>query len=217
MRVILVLVCGLISQSALSADLKLNYSLFFGYMKTMYKLDYQHVTTAFYLTNKTTGKVCYIANAEMVVDEKREQIKFEQAGRLLPFYSDEHRKDGAMIEVSLLNPQEKCDLNVTIMAKKSELAKLNNAKLQVISSELEGVLRKNAGMIAKYFLPEFNGVRLQLSTLLTMDQREQLDKRIQVLENGDLLISNVLLSQEKELFLSFSVKRISPWILTGSH
>ena len=100
MRITLLIISILFSQSALSSTLKLNYSLFFGYMKTMYKLDYQDVTTAFYLVEPESGDNCAIDQAEIVVDERREQIDFQPQGRLLPFYSDEHRKDGAMIEVN---------------------------------------------------------------------------------------------------------------------
>ena len=204
--------------NAFASDLKLNYSLFFGYMKTLYKLDYAHVTTAFYLVDKETKLPCRITNAEMVVDAKREKIDFDEIGRLRPFFSDQHRKDGAMIEVSLLTPavNQQCDLNVTLMAKESELNALSYAKMTLISAELEGVLRKNAGMIAKYFLPTFEGIRLAPMATLTEAQINQLDKRINIDAKGNVLITNeVLNSAPQNSLLSFDVKRITPWINTG--
>lgn len=202
--------------NAFASDLKLNYSLFFGYMKTLYKLDYDHVTTAFYLVDKETKLPCRITNAEMVVDAKREKIDFDKIGRLRPFFSDQHRKDGAMIEVTLLNPvvNQQCDLNVTLMAKESELKNaLSFEKMALISSELESVLRKNAGMIAKYFLPEFEGLRLQPATTLTEAQINQLDKRIKLDDKGNLLIANeVLTSVKPNALLMLDIKRITPWI-----
>ncbi|MFT7373414.1 MAG: hypothetical protein ACI9T9_002114, partial [Oleiphilaceae bacterium] len=44
------------TSSVLASPLKLNYSLFFGYIKTIYKLDYEYVTTAFYLQDKDSGR-----------------------------------------------------------------------------------------------------------------------------------------------------------------
>ena len=214
----LLLALSLSASNAFSADLKLNYSMFFGYMKTLYKLDYAHVTTAFYLVDKNTKQPCEIKNAEIVVDTKREQIDFDKNGQLRPFYSDEHRKDGAMIEVTLLNPNvnHQCDLNVTLMAKESELDTLSYPKMKVISMELEGVLRKNAGMIAKYFLPTFEGVRLQPEIALSMYETRLLDKQIKISITGDLLISNEFLNEiTEDKPFPIKIKRITPWINVG--
>ena len=212
----LFLALTLFAGNALSAELKLNYSLFFGYMKTLYKLDYEHVTTAFYLLDKETGEPCQISNAEMVVDAKREKIDFDEIGRLKPFFSDQHRKDGAMIEVSLLDPElnKHCDLSVSLMAKEKELNALSYQKMLVISTELEGVLRKNAGMIAKYFLPTFQGIRIEPKQALTESQMKNLKTDIKIDEKGDLLISNKVLSSfEQTALFNVQVKKITPWIL----
>ncbi|HEY7866288.1 MAG TPA: DUF2987 domain-containing protein [Psychromonas sp.] len=203
------------ANSVLASPLKLNYSLFFGYMKTIYKLDYDYVTTAFYLQDKDSRQPCLIKDAQIVVDQKREPITFTAQGQLLPFYSDQHRKDGAMIEVELLAGQEnyQCDLQVTIMAKASELAQLSVFKLALISAQLEGMLRKNAGMIGKYFLPEFSGVRLQLSEKLSEQQLSVLPEQVRFAQNGDLLISNSILdSGLTENYLQLKIARITPWL-----
>ncbi|MFT7053025.1 MAG: hypothetical protein ACJAU1_000576, partial [Psychromonas sp.] len=70
----LVLLLTMTTNSVLATPLKLNYSLFFGYMKTIYKLDYEYVTTAFYLQDKDSQQACLIKNAQIVVDQKREPI-----------------------------------------------------------------------------------------------------------------------------------------------
>lgn len=215
MRLGFFLVLLLTANSAFSAPLKLDYSLFFGYMKTLYKLDYEHVTTAFYLRDKQSQNACLIKDAYLVVDQKRDPIKVGIQGRLLPFISQQHRKDGADIEVELLPGQEnyKCDLQVTIMAKEAELAQLSYSKIALISAELEGILKKNAGMIGKYFLPPFSGVRLQLSKPLSELQLSSLPEQIIIAKNTDLLVPNVLLNTDvKEQNLDFSVARITPWI-----
>tara|TARA_R110001583_G_scaffold9433_10_gene44798 strand:- start:923 stop:1513 length:591 start_codon:yes stop_codon:yes gene_type:complete len=194
----------------MASSLKMNYSLFFGYMKTMYKLDYQHVTTDFYLVEQSSGEQCFIEQAEIVVDQKREPIEFEKLGKLMPFYSDEHRKDGAMIDVKTVN-NEACALQVTLMAKESELNKLSFQRLLLISSELEGVLRKNAGMIGKYFLPTYVGLRFKLVTPLASDFA--LPSGYVVAPNGDLLVSNeTLMAEQSSQLLAYKVARISPWI-----
>jgi len=215
MRLGLFLVLLLTTNSVLASPLKLNYSLFFGYMKTNYKLDYEYVTTAFYLRDKDSGQACLIKNAQIVVDQKREPITFTEQGQLLPFYSDQHRKDGAMIEVELLAGQEgyQCDLQVTIMAKAAESVQLSDPKLALISAQLEGILKKNAGMIGKYFLPEFSGIRLQLSEKLSEQQLSVLPEQVHFASNGDLLISNALLKTgltDSDLVLK--IDRITPWI-----
>ncbi|MCG6200929.1 DUF2987 domain-containing protein [Psychromonas antarctica] len=201
--------------SVFASPLKLNYSLFFGYMKTLKKLQYGHVTSAFYLRDKNTGSACLIKQADMVVDQKREPINFEKTGRLLPFYSDQHRKDGAMIEVDLLAGQAnyQCDLQVTVMAKESELDSLSSQKLVLISEQLEGLLKKNAGMIGKYFLPDFSGVHLHLAAPLNSLQLNAIDKQILIAQNGDLLISKKLLASLDFTSLSqFNIVRVSPWL-----
>lgn len=209
MRILILLLSVFFTQNVIASTspLKLNYSLFFGYMKTMYKLDYQHVTTAFYLVDRQSGENCIIEQAEIVVDDKREKIEFEKQGRLLPFFSDQHRKDGAMIEVQTLSNQL-CDLQVTIMAKESELQNISFEKLLLINQELEGVLRKNAGMIGKYFLPTYSGLRFKLTEPVST-----LEKGYAVANNGDLLLSNALLqSIEPSTLLPYNVSRITPWI-----
>ncbi|WP_372881983.1 DUF2987 domain-containing protein [Psychromonas sp.] len=201
--------------SAFGASLKLDYSLFFGYMKTLYKLEYEHVTTAFYLRDKQTGNACLINNAYLLVDRQRDPIQIAEQGRLLPFYSDQHRKDGATIEVELLAGQEnyQCDLQVTIMAKQSELGQLSYSKLALISTQLEGVLKKNAGMVGKYFLPDFSGVRVQLAEPLSELQLSMLPEQVSFAENGDLLIANAVLhAQQADKNLALSVSRITPWL-----
>lgn len=215
MRLGLFLVLLLTTNSVLASSLKLDYSLFFGYMKTTYKLDYEYVTTAFYLQDKDSQQACLIKNAQIVVDQKRQPITFTAQGQLLPFYSDQHRKDGAVIEVELLAGQEtyQCDLQVTIMARESELAQLSVSKLALISAQLEGILRKNAGMIGKYFLPAFSGIRLQLSERLSAQQLSALPRQVRFSQNGDLLISNAMLNAGlTESNLQLKIARITPWL-----
>ncbi|ABM03225.1 hypothetical protein Ping_1408 [Psychromonas ingrahamii 37] len=212
---VLLLTMTTTTSSVLASPLKLNYSLFFGYMKTIYKLDYEYVTTAFYLQDKDSGQACLIKNAQIVVDQKREPITFTTQGQLLPFYSQQHRKDGAMIEVELLAGQEnyQCDLQVTLMAKEFESVQLSDPKLALISEQLEGILKKNAGMIGKYFLPTFSGVRLQLTEPLSKQQLSALPKQVNLSENGDLLISNVLLNSDlTDSTVLLKIDRITPWI-----
>jgi hypothetical protein len=212
---VLLLTMTTTTSSVLASPLKLNYSLFFGYIKTTYKLDYEYVTTAFYLQDKDSGQACLIKNAQIVVDQKREPITFTEQGQLLPFYSQQHRKDGAMIEVELLAGQEsyQCDLQVTLMAKKFEFAQLSDPKLALISAQLEGIFRKNAGMIGKYFLPAFSGIRLQLSEPLSEQQLSALPRQVRFSENGDLLISNALLNSDLSgSNVVLKIDRITPWI-----
>ncbi len=215
MRLTLLLFLTLSTSSAFASTVKLDYSVFFGYMKTLYKLEYEHVTTAFYLLDKNSRELCLINNAQMVVDQKREAVEFHKQGRLLPFFSDQHRKDGAVIEVDLAAGQSspQCDLQVTLMAKESELNNLSFGRLALISEQLEGVLHKNAGMIGKYFLPDFSGVRLQLAEPLTAAQSSQLDKQISTAENGDLLITNNYMnSVDAQQLIAWNIKRITPWL-----
>ena len=215
MRLGLLVILLLSVNSVFASSLKLDYSTFFGYMKTMHKLDYAHVSTAFYLVDRNTGNACLIKNAQMVVDNKRDPVKIGPNGRLLPFYSDQHRKDGAIIEVELLADQavNQCDLQVTIMAKESDLTNLSFAKMALISEQLEGVLKKNAGMIGKYFLPDFSGIRLQLKQPLSEQQLSALPTEVTFSKSGDLLIPNTMLvngAENQRLYLP--VARITPWL-----
>ncbi len=208
----------LFASNASAADLKLNYSLFFGYMRTLYKLKYTDVTTAFYLIDKNTKQPCRIKNAQIVVDAYRQPIDFDKIGRLRPLLSEKFYQAGAMIEVSLLRPDlnKQCDLDVGLMAKKSELNGLTYAKMAVISTELEGVLKKNAGMIGKYFLPTFEGLRITPTQALTQTQISQLDKQIQINKKGDLLVLNKTLNQlDQTKLLGVAVKKITPWMLVN--
>lgn len=211
MRILLLMLSICLSQNVMASTLKLDYSLFFGYMKTMYKLDYQYVTTAFYLREPLSGKSCSIDKAEVVVDNKRDPIEFAKQGRLLPFYSDLHRKDGAKIEVTT-SATNSCVLQVTIMAKQSELTALTFEKLVSINTQLEGVLRKNAGMIGKYFLPTFSGSRFKLVKPMVFGST--LSDGYSVAENGDLLItSEALIMADSTKMLPYAVLAITPWIV----
>lgn len=218
MRLLFVVMLILSSSFSQASTITLNYSVFFSYMKTMYKLDYGYVTTAFYLVDNTDKSLCTIKNAQMVMENVYEPILFEPEGRLLPFYSDQHRKDGAVLEVELADHRalSNCDLQITVMAKESELFDLNEQKLTTISEQLEGVLKKNAGMIGKYFLPTFAGVRLHLSNTLNQSQIAILGDAVSTASNGDLLLNKASFALINKINkLNLAVVRITPWMLNN--
>ena len=214
MRLLLVITLLLLSPFSQASTVKLNYSLFFDYMKTMYKLDYEYVTTAFYLVDHLDKSQCTIKNAQIQVDENFEPILFQSTGRLLPFYSDQHRKDGGMLVIDIDDNKtvSSCDLQVTVMAKEKELDDLTPTKLTVISEQLAGVLKKNAGMIGKYFLPTFSGVRLQLAQPLNAEQAAALSK-ITMTDDKQLLLNNNDFEEITKINeLDISIVRITPWL-----
>ena len=215
----LLLIISLIFASSLSqaSTIKLSYSVLFGYMKTMVKLDYQYATTAFYLIDRNDKSLCTIKNAQMQVDNNIDPVLFESAGRLLPFFSDQHRKDGGIVVIDIDDGKmtSSCDLQVTVMAKERELAHLNTTKLIKISEQLEGVLKKNAGMIGKYFLPKFDGIRLTLSKELNKQQLAKLSNSIVISKNNELLLSNDSFDVINKINeLNLVVVRITPWLET---
>ena len=216
-RFVLLLILLLSVKSVFASPLTLNYDLFFGYMKTEYKLQYEYVSSAFYLRDKKRDAACLIKQAWIVVDQKRDPMEFAKEGRLLPFFSEQHRKDGAMIEVELLEGQAdyQCSLQVTLMAKTAQLDNLSWPRLALISEQLEGLLKKNAGMVGKYFLPAFAGLRLQLAEPLSAAQLSVLDKQmIGGAENNALLLSNERLKgAELETLGELKVVRITPWLV----
>jgi len=215
-RLVLAILLSSLTSLSQASTIKLNYSVFFNYMKTMYKLDYPYVTTAFYLIDRESKALCTITNAQMLVENVREPILFESAGRLLPFYSDKHRKDGGMLEVDIDDNKiiSSCDLQITVMAKQSELFNLNEQKLVAINEQLEGVIKKNAGMIGKYFLPTFAGLRLQFSDPVAASINASLSKHVKFAANGDLLLSKYDFAKIKQINeLKLSVVRITPWML----
>jgi hypothetical protein len=202
-----------------ASTIKLNYSVFFSYMKIMYKLDYPYVTTAFYLVDSDNQSLCHINNAEIVVEEVNEPILFQPEGRLLPFYSDQHRQDGAVLVVDLDDGKtlSSCNLQITVMAKERELSNLNEQKLVAIAEQLEGVLNKNAGMIGKYFLPEFAGVRLTPTAPLTESQLKALGDQVSMASNGDLLLKKDAFNIINKINeLNLLLKRITPWMLNNN-
>jgi hypothetical protein len=208
----------LLSPWSQASTVKLNYGVFFSYMKTMYKLDYPYVTTAFYLVNKNNQQLCQINNAQIQVDDVLQPILFMPEGQLLPFYSDQHRQDGAILVVDIADNKQvsDCNLQITVMGKPSELTFLDQQKLTAMSEQLEGVLVKNAGMIGRYFLPEYAGVRLQLSQPLTQAQLSTLDNQVTLANNGDLLLKKdafAIIDKMNELDLKLI--RITPWMLNN--
>ena len=214
MRLLLVITLLLLSPFSQASTVKLSYSVFFDYMKTMYKLDYEYVTTAFYLIDHNGNTQCTIKNVQIQVDENFEPILFQSTGRLLPFYSDQHRKDGGMLIIDIDDNKtvSSCDLQVTVMAKEKELDDLTPTKLTVISEQLAGVLKKNAGMIGKYFLPTFSGVRLQLAQALNAEQAAALSK-ITMTDDKQLLLNNNDFEKITKINeLDISIVRITPWL-----
>ena len=102
------------------------------------------------------------------------------------------------------------------MAKERELSSLEETKLAAISEQLEGVLKKNAGMIGKYFLPTFEGVRLKFSEPLTDIQVNRLGEGIQFSAQGELLLSNDLLNNITAINeLNVTLVRITPWMINN--
>lgn len=219
MRLLFVVTLMLFASFSQASTIKLNYSVFFSYMKTMYKLDYPYVTTAFYLVDSDNQNLCHINNAEIVVEEVNEPILFQPEGRLLPFYSDQHRQDGAVLVVDLDDGKtlSSCNLQITVMAKERELANLNEQKLVAIAEQLEGVLKKNAGMIGKYFLPEFAGVRLTPTSPLTESQLIALGDQVSKASNGDLLLKKDAFNIINKINeLNLLLKRITPWMVNNN-
>lgn len=219
MRLIFVVTLMLFASFSQASTIKLNYSVFFSYMKTMYKLDYPYVTTAFYLVDSDNQRLCHINNAEIVVEEVNEPILFQPEGRLLPFYSDQYRQDGAVLVVDLDDGKtlSSCNLQITVMAKERELANLNEQKLDAIAEQLEGVLKKNAGMIGKYFLPEFAGVRLTPTSPLTESQLKALGDQVSMASNGDLLLKKDAFNIINKINeLNLLLKRITPWMVNNN-
>ncbi|WP_298940175.1 DUF2987 domain-containing protein [uncultured Psychromonas sp.] len=219
MRLLFVVTLMLFASFSQASTIKLNYSVFFSYMKTMYKLDYPYVTTAFYLVDSDNQRLCHINNAEIVVEEVNEPILFQPEGRLLPFYSDQHRQDGAVLVVDLDDGKtlSSCNLQITVMAKERELANLNEQKLDAIAEQLEGVLKKNAGMIGKYFLPEFAGVRLTPTSTLTESQLKALGDQVSMASNGDLLLKKDAFNIINKINeLNLLLKRITPWMVNNN-
>lgn len=219
MRLLFIVTLVLFASFSQASTIKLNYSVFFSYMKTMYKLDYPYVTTAFYLVDSDNQSLCHINNAKIVVENVNEPILFQPEGRLLPFYSDQHRQDGAVLVVDLDDGKtlSSCNLQITVMAKERELANLNEQKLVAIAEQLEGVLKKNAGMIGKYFLPEFAGVRLTPTSPLTESQLKALGNQVSMASNGDLLLKKdafIIINKINELNLL--LKRITPWMVNNN-
>lgn len=207
-----IILCSSLSQAS---TINLSYSIFFNYMKTMYKLDYEYVSTAFYLIDRNDNSLCNIDSAHLVVEANADPILFERAGRLHPFYSDQHRKDGGVIVVKIddLQSISTCDLNITVMAKERELSSLNEKKIRIISEQLEGVLTKNAGMIGRYFLPTFAGLRLQLTTPLAEAQLSSLGEGVKIAANGELLLDNDALHLITAIMAyNPTVVRITPWM-----
>ena len=219
MRLLFVVTLMLFASFSQASTIKLNYSVFFSYMKTMYKLDYPYVTTAFYLVDSDNQSLCHINNAEIVVEDVNEPILFQPEGRLLPFYSDQHRQDGAVLVVDLDDGKtlSSCNLQITVMAKERELANLNEQKLGAIAEQLEGVLKKNAGMIGKYFLPEFAGVRLTPTSPLTESQLKALGDQVSMASNGDLLLKKDAFNIINKINeLNLLLKRITPWMVNNN-
>ena len=216
MRSLLVIALLLLSPFSQASTVKLNYSVFFGYMKTMYKLDSEYVTTAFYLVDHLDKSQCTINNAQIQVDDHLEPILFESNGRLLPFYSDQHRKDGGVLVIDIDDNKtlSSCDLQITVMAKEKELDQLTPTKLTAINEQLTGVLKKNAGMIGKYFLPSFSGLRLQLADPLTKEQAAALSKLTMASDKQLLLNNNDFEEITKINELDINIVRITPWLQT---
>jgi hypothetical protein len=217
-RLLIITLLMILSPGSQASTVKLNYGVFFSYMKTMYKLDYPYVTTAFYLVNKNNQQLCQINNAQIQVDDVLQPILFMPEGQLLPFYSDQHRQDGAILVVDIADNKQvsDCNLQITVMGKASELTLLDQQKLTAMSEQLEGVLVKNAGMIGRYFLPEYAGVRLQLSQPLTQAQLSTLDNQVTLANNGDLLLKKdafAIIDKMNELDLKLI--RITPWMLNN--
>ena len=217
-RLLLITLLMVLSPLSQASTVKLNYGVLFSYMKTMYKLDYPYVTTAFYLVNKDNHQLCQINNAQIQVDDVLQPILFMPEGQLLPFYSDQHRQDGAVLVIDINDNKQvsDCNLQITVMGKASELSSLDQQKLTAMSDQLQGVLKKNAGMIGRHFLPEYAGVRLQLSDPLSQEQINTLDGKIDVASNGDLLLktdSFSIINKMNELELKLI--RITPWMLNN--
>lgn len=213
MRALFLLVMIFTLNNAFATPLKLNYSLFFGYMKTTLQLHHQYVTTAFYLRDIKHGHDCKIEKAYMAVDNRHKDIHFTESGQLLPFFSDQWRKDGAMIEVILKEKEEQCALVVMIKTKKNAINDLDNATLKVIRSQLKSTYQKNAGMIGQYFVPEFLGVRLQLNSPINKQQIKRLGPEIQIAKDGSLLLTNKYIAQiVASKKLDIDVRDIMPWI-----
>lgn len=215
LRFIVLVSCLLLASISQASTVKLNYGVLYGHMKTMAKLNYDLVTTAFYLMDTQSKQLCLIQDAQISVDKSSEPILFAEQGRLYPFYADQYRKDGAVINVQLDDNKAKssCALQVVIMAKESQLASLNEDKLQAINTQLQGVVKKNAGMVGKHFLPEFAGLRIHFVNSVSAQQLQALNKLVTETKAHSVLVTPQQFAVINKINdLNLNVSRITPWL-----
>lgn len=186
--------CSLLAQPA---ELALDYSNFYKYMKKVKKAELEYADLGFYLARSDGKGLCDIQSGIIELDEQHQgDVTILPHGQFVLPYDYDFSIDKATVRLMLNEPQH-CDMSVQIQANLAG-GDITYTQLRAVEADLYQLLQTMAGWPGKYFTPELQGIKLQSA-----------DPTQRINEQEPLALSTAELAKQNSIMLP--AVRITPW------
>ncbi|MBD1389604.1 DUF2987 domain-containing protein [Neiella sp. HB171785] len=168
---------GLSAWTCHAEPLRLEYAGFYDYLKSANSTKYNRVKPAFFLNNPAQPDQSCVVNAEIHVGQTRYPLVANAATGefFVPF--DKRIKDGRGALV--FQAPQTCKLQVAAVGRLYKRS-FSGEELQQVAEQVYSLMENYAGSV-RYFMPDWNGVVLQLSDGQRIEYpRERLPEHIEL-------------------------------------
>nr|WP_251080819.1 DUF2987 domain-containing protein [Motilimonas cestriensis] len=202
----------MLSQAALAAESKIPYGDFYKRLAVVEKQGLTQVSPAFFLLKPDGSGPCILHNAYLETNSQTIAVEQTSNGELmLPL--DAQLKQNKAELVMDFDGEPNCAMSIQTKLVKPTAQISNIADLLAVANELDSLMKGHAGFWGKLFLPDFNGISLQLRKDLNINSVVIAGNKFNVVNHQVNLSNEWLRGQgEKPLDLTFQVIDIKPWL-----
>ena len=144
-----------------SADLLLSYNGFYNRMKKLQQPEYSDITLAFALTGERSGQACKYYSLGLKSDLHDIVLDIAGNGEISLPYDEALKNSNAVLSVLQADNAEPCQIQFRLRSRMRLAATLDHTTLTHYQRQFDTLLDDMAGL-GKYWLPEVNGVIVQL-------------------------------------------------------
>ncbi|WP_434339725.1 DUF2987 domain-containing protein [Motilimonas cestriensis] len=203
----------LLSQTAQGAESKVSYGDFYKRLDVVNKQGLTQVSPAFFLLSPDGTGPCILNDAYLQTNAQKVAVKQTIDGELILPFDARLKQDKAELVMDFAADEPNCAMSIQTKLIKPISQVTEVSALLDIANELEMLMKGHAGFWGKLFLPDFNGISLQLSDDLDSDSVSIAGDDFNVVNHKVNLTKQWLEEQgDKPLELTFQVIDIKPWL-----
>ncbi|MFM5464226.1 DUF2987 domain-containing protein [Aeromonas simiae] len=203
----------LLAGGASAWPLEISYADFYGPMQRAAKGEFGLARLGFYLTDQQNGRRCAVLGGSVETLDRHVPIPITADAELRLPYDEGLNLDKAKVVLEL-GDESQCSLSVQVMAELSP-GLLQVATLEQAQGDMLRLLEQMSGRLGRLFLPEMQGVRLEMlaergeGALQVQGRRQTLAWKAHqlTLDKGSLAAFSA-----GTLQLDSPVLRLTPWL-----